>query len=148
MMLVLLNELGYDINTSKLNSGSFVKEDSTICSLAKKSSSYTFEQVLRGSVSLGKYLSDAVPSVGNLPSPANLSPGSKDYYDGGYTVTTYGSKGCVGNVNAIQLELSSTFRADNVNLTIRAQGLGDAVFNYYQTHSLVQFTIKIDKWLS
>ncbi|XP_013408634.1 uncharacterized protein LOC106172454 [Lingula anatina] len=95
-------ELGYLISKSRLNTDDLKPALSSIRSLYNRhSTSMNFDALLRGTNSFGGLLSSHGYKV--VPSPGNMSPGSGNFYSGGYTVKTYGSR-YGDSIDAIQIE--------------------------------------------
>ncbi|CAH1782489.1 unnamed protein product [Owenia fusiformis] len=97
-------ELGYRLTKSNLNKNTVLAEYSSIKNLAA-TSSYTFEQILRGDKSLGHFMLRENLSFNSrvVPSPDTPSPGSGGYYRGGYITKHHGSR-YAGTIDAIQIE--------------------------------------------
>lgn len=109
-----LNELGYQVTQMRLNNDNIVPGYSSLHYLGDHlPSGFTFEDVLRGSKSIGHFLEQADPTIGVMPSPLNKRPGSKSYFIGGYNNKKYGSR-YGGMVDGVQVEIHKDFRFDSV----------------------------------
>ncbi len=63
----------------------------------------TFSQLIRGQKSLGNFFEDqGYPAV---PSPSQPNPGTASYFNGGYSVSTHGSKPG-GTIDGVQFEVN------------------------------------------
>jgi N-formylglutamate amidohydrolase len=129
-------ELGYlldsslDLTDAQLNSGNYGQLTS-IRNLDIISPS-TFAQLLRGTNSLGGLL--AARGYPSVPSPTIPTPGSDDYFNGGYNTLTHGSKNS-GTVSAIQIECNYTgVRDTSANRSAFATQLVDATGVYFTNH--------------
>jgi len=100
-------ELGYliaapvlDLGDAELDAGGYA----TISSIraVAASSPLPFSRILRGDQSFGAFL--AAQGINSVPSPAALSPGSAEYFSGGYNTERHGSRHG-GTVSGIQMEL-------------------------------------------
>lgn len=84
----------------ELNTGGYA-DQSSIRSLATLGVA-PFAELLRGQASLGaRFEAEGYPSV---PSPTAPSPGTADYFNGGYSAARHGSVNG-GNVSGVQLEM-------------------------------------------
>jgi hypothetical protein len=107
-------ELGYNLSTATLNNNSFSTSDknsSCVRELANRTR-VSFEELIRGSFSLGTLISlrgyPSVPSL-DLPNPGKTGGGDNDYFSGGYTVEIHGTMSPnPGTINAIQMECNYT----------------------------------------
>lgn len=100
-------ELGYLLSASNLNredislnSLSFVAQ-SSIRDIGRESP-LPFSQLLRGPTSFGGLLQ--AEGVRSVPSPSDPSPGSDDYFSGGYNTQQHGSQADGSFVSGIQIE--------------------------------------------
>merc|ERR1711892_269313 len=101
-------ELGYYIEKDNLNSGDYTEADSTIRELIERNGK-TIDQVLSGSQSLGALMEKEGLSAVPSNKPERKTPGSNDYFRGGYSIRRHGSKD--GNTtDAIQIEVQSEIR--------------------------------------
>ncbi|XP_063794402.1 uncharacterized protein LOC134949624 [Pseudophryne corroboree] len=123
-------ELGYLISKANLDSGKFSASDSSINALSRRRRDTTFENLLRGSQSLGKLIEEQNSSYVCVPSPSNPGPNGGNYFTGGYIVGTHGSK-VSGEVDAIQIELPRWIResAERPNF---AAVLAKALLKFYE----------------
>lgn len=130
-------ELGYDISISRLDSGDYWPTLSTIEYNGKKicpddnsqsPDHECFYKLIRGSESLGKFLSDN--GVAAIPGPEYHSPDGTGYFSGGYIVETHGSK-IDGTVDAIQMELPRGIRNDFDSYKTK---LTMSLLEYYKLH--------------
>lgn len=101
-------ELGYLLSAAALN-GSDESLDtgtaaraSSIRALAE-TSPLRFSALLRGPTSLGAYLE--AEGVASVPGPVDPSPGSADYFTGGYNTERHGSLAPGRTVSGVQIEL-------------------------------------------
>ncbi|XP_066435935.1 uncharacterized protein [Eleutherodactylus coqui] len=122
-------ELGYLISKANLNSGNFSASGTSIYALSTRQLNVTFESLLRGNQSLGKFIEDENIEYVTVPSPSNPRPKSGNYFSGGYIVKTYGSQ-MTGDVDAIQIELPKWIRK-TTELPKFAAMLAKAILNYY-----------------
>lgn len=125
-------ELGYTVSKTSLNSGVFSASCSSIRYLANQLVSVSFETLLAGNRSLGKYIEEQNNSYVCVPSPSNPSPSNGNYYSGGYITKTFGSRDS-GAVDAIQMELPQWVRAPEERLRF-CKALARAVMKFWQTN--------------
>ncbi|TFK08512.1 protein kinase C-binding protein 1 [Platysternon megacephalum] len=103
-------ELGFTLSKASLNSGKFSASGSSICYLAIQVHSVSFETLLRGSRSLGKFIDEQDNNwYLCVPSPTNPKPKTGSYYNGGFIMKTFGSR-YTGIVAAIHIELPQWVR--------------------------------------
>jgi len=101
-------ELGYLLSSAQLNrtdaeiNAQGVAEQSSIRALAA-SSPFSFAELLRGPTSLGGLMQKE--GIRSLPSPGDPSPGSEDYFTGGYNTARHGSREVGRTVSGVQIEL-------------------------------------------
>lgn len=101
-------ELGYLLSSSQLNRTDTeinvqgLATQSSIRALAA-SSPLPFAQLLRGTTSLGGLMQKE--GVRSVPSPGDPSPGSDDYFTGGYNTSRHGSLQTGRAVSGVQIEL-------------------------------------------
>ncbi|HSW30962.1 MAG TPA: Ig-like domain-containing protein [Longimicrobiales bacterium] len=101
-------ELGYMLSATQLNrtdaeiNAPGVAAQSSIRALAA-SSPLPFAQLLRGSMSLGGLMQKE--GVRSVPSPGDPSPGSDEYFTGGYNTERHGSLAAGRTVSGVQIEL-------------------------------------------
>jgi hypothetical protein len=96
----LLTAATLDRPDAELNTGAFANQ-SSIRSLAAVAP-VSFANLLRGPASLGaRFEAEGYPSV---PSPTSPSPGTADYFNGGYSTARHGSRDG-GSVSGVQLEM-------------------------------------------
>jgi hypothetical protein len=96
----LLTAATLDRPDAELNIGAFANQ-SSIRSLAAVAP-VSFANLLRGPASLGaRFEAEGYPSV---PSPTSPSPGTADYFNGGYSTARHGSRDG-GSVSGVQLEM-------------------------------------------
>lgn len=103
-------ELGYLIYGSRLNSGYFDLNDSSIRSLGDVicgNDNACFKNLIRGNRSLGHFMNQEGLSA--VPSPQEPGPLTGAYFSGGFTVKEYGSKD-EGVIDAIQMEFPRELR--------------------------------------
>ncbi|XP_063287722.1 uncharacterized protein LOC134572596 isoform X1 [Pelobates fuscus] len=122
-------ELGYLISMSNLDSGKFSAADSSIYSLSKQLTDISFDTLLRGSRSLGKFIEEQNGKYICVPSPTNPAPNGGNYFSGGYIVSTHGSK-LKGQVDAIQIELPRWIR-ESTERPRFSIALAKALLNFY-----------------
>jgi hypothetical protein len=109
-------------------------------------SSHPLGSLLMGGVSLGALITEAIGSIGSIPSPTHPSPQKLAYYTGGYTVQKYGSNSFFENINAIQIELPSVFRNNNRELMSNSTNLASAIAKFYKTHMLMLRLPSMTNW--
>tara|TARA_B110000438_G_scaffold269074_1_gene285165 strand:+ start:1600 stop:2610 length:1011 start_codon:yes stop_codon:yes gene_type:complete len=129
--------LGYLISSDELdqsdetlNTNSY-QSKSSISSWVD-SSSYTFIDVLRGSVSFGSILD----SLGykSLPSVNDPSPSGMRYFSGGYNTARHGSRNG-GVISAIQIELPKPgIRENQSTWSNYSKSINSAINEYYTVH--------------
>ena len=134
-------ELGYNLTTSTLNQSSFTtadKNSSCIRELANRTR-VTFQELLRGSLSLGTFLTiRGYPSIPSLtdPNPGKTNGTDNDYFSGGYTVEIHGTMSPnTGTINAIQMECNFTgVRDSSESRADFATELVSALDEYFPLH--------------
>ena len=134
-------ELGYNLTTSTLNQSSFTtadKNSSCIRELANRTR-VTFQELLRGSLSLGTFLTTrGYPSIPSLtdPNPGKTNGTDNDYFSGGYTVEIHGTMSPnTGTINAIQMECNFTgIRDSSESRAAFAAELVSALDEYFPLH--------------
>lgn len=97
-------ELGYTLTAQALNTGSMNSEDTSIHGLLVENSLTSPKDilsVLSGEQSLGALIQEEGYKV--IPSPKYPTPGSGNYYTGGFNTLSHGSHNG-GHIDAIQLE--------------------------------------------
>jgi len=101
-----MTELGYLIRKKALNASDYTADDTSIRSLVHRSGK-DIKELIQGNESFGGLMSAA----GYIAVPSNEKPTPEDqeYYRGGYTVQTYGSKDG-GELDAIQIEVQAEIR--------------------------------------
>lgn len=129
--------LGYLISSDELdqsdvalNTNSY-QSKSSISSWVD-SSSYSFIEVLRGSVSFGSILD----SLGykSLPSVNDSSPSGMRYFSGGYNTARHGSRNG-GIISAIQIELPKPgIRENQSTWSNFSKSINSAISEYYTIH--------------
>jgi hypothetical protein len=130
-------ELGYLLSASTLN-----LSDTTLNSNGAAGNSSiehldvlspaTFAQLLRGTNSLGGLL--AALGFPSVPSPTFPTPGTNDYFNGGYNTAQHGSR-TAGTVSAIQIECNFTNVRDSaINRALFADKLAEATGTYFSNH--------------
>ncbi|ELU06908.1 hypothetical protein CAPTEDRAFT_229272 [Capitella teleta] len=125
-------ELGYLVYSSRLRSGDFGPEDTSINSLVFHQRSHvTFENLLRGQRSLGGFMNRE--GLRATPSPNDRAPAPGDsYFSGGYSVQLHGSRS-EGTMDAIQIEISREQRSD-AGRPAFVEGLAKALRNFINTN--------------
>lgn len=103
-----LVELGYLVSNQELRKGNYHPDKSSIRSLAQKST-FPFEDLIAGPVSLGKFLQDK--SIDTIPSP-KFHQLKSNCFTGGYTISHHGSQ-ANGGVDAIQIEIHKKYRNED-----------------------------------
>ena len=119
-----------DQSNETLNTNSY-QSKSSISSWVD-SSSYTFIDVLRGSVSFGSILD----SLGykSLPSVNDPSPSGMRYFSGGYNTARHGSRNG-GVISAIQIELPKPgIRENQSTWSNYSKSINSAINEYYTVH--------------
>lgn len=130
-------ELGYLLSAAELNlsdaaldEGGFAAE-SSIRALVTHSP-LPFSRLLRGAESFGAAL--AGQGIASVPSPAAPSPGTAEYFSGGYNTDRHGSR-VEGTVSGIQMELHRPgIRDTDANRRAFGVGLAAAVEEYIRAH--------------
>lgn len=127
-------ELGYLLTKTKLNTATLQPSDATTSSIKSLDVTVpaTFDQLVRGSSSLGYFLQTPVYYY-TVPSPSTPQPGSNSYATGGYCVSTYGSKNG-GAVDAIEVSIHSTYRTLLTYETL-SRDLASAISRYMANYS-------------
>ena len=129
-----LNELGYQVTTSRLNNDKVVSGYSSLRYIGKNlPKGASFEDILRGTRSIGHFLEQADPSIGAMPSPKNPKPGSRSYFIGGYNTNTYGSR-YGGTVDGVQIEIHKDFRFDATKRVKFIKAFAKAIMDYMKTN--------------
>ena len=139
---------GYTVSRSRLNSGNFRCTYSTIEKLVKTKCLDTeprcdgncFLDIFRGDNSLGSYLVTEGANITDelnsgmkvVPSNTTLSPGSGNYFSGGYIVKTHGSK-TSGVCDAIQVEIPSWLRQEGTYKDI-SKAIARAAVRFVDKH--------------
>ncbi|XP_071979547.1 uncharacterized protein [Engystomops pustulosus] len=123
-------ELGYLISKTNLDTGRFLASDTSINALSKRRVDTSFEELLRGKQSLGKFIEEQNVNYVCVPAPSNPGPNGGNYFSGGYITSTHGSK-TSGEVDAIQIELPKWIR-DSAERPKFAPVLAKAILDYYQ----------------
>lgn len=135
-------ELGYNLTTSTLNQSSFTateQNSSCIRELANRTR-VTFQELLRGSLSLGTFLTTrGYPSIPSFtdPNPGKTTDGQDNpYFSGGYTVEIHGTMSPnTGTINAIQMECNFTgVRDSSESRAAFAAELVSALEEYFPLH--------------
>lgn len=128
-------ELGYLLIESELDRPMLNNPMDSSVRLLDATSPYSFDNLIRGSVSLGGILQTEF-GVKTVPSPAHKSPGDGNYFTGGFITRTYGSINCKrSRINAIQLEASYDMR-DNTQIANSARIFSKAIYDYYYKHNM------------
>ena len=128
-------ELGYTVSKQVLQQN---LRDNTPTSISaiKKLHSITTNDLIKGKFSLGNEIEQVVSDVRWKPFPSpkhpRLMPSSANYFSGGYTIQSYGSK-ISDNLNAIQIEFPRFLR-DEYKTT--AEKMSHAIYNFYQKNNL------------
>ncbi|HKJ02741.1 MAG TPA: Ig-like domain-containing protein [Longimicrobiales bacterium] len=130
-------ELGYllpastlDLGDAELDAGGYAAA-SSIRALAA-ASPLPFSRLLRGSESFGAML--AAQGVASVPSPAAPSPGTAEYFTGGYNTDRHGSRHG-GTVSGIQVEVHRPgIRDTDENRRAFGAALARAVEAYMLAH--------------
>ncbi|XP_043916186.1 uncharacterized protein LOC122792476 [Protopterus annectens] len=135
-------ELGYTISKQQLNSGTFNPNDSSIAHLWRKLSTVSYNDLLRGNRSLGKFIEDQENKAYIcVPSPTYPSPGKGNYFIGGYITRTFGSK-YSGTIDAIQIELPKSMRNDK-RCPKQCPAVAQAIIQFWQVNYCNQHNNKI-----
>ena len=124
-------ELGYSLTSSQLALSDGTLSQSTYINQSTLRSAgslgvTTFPVLLRGANSLGNWLQTG--GYDSVPSPVNASPGSGNYFSGGFNVDTYGSSNGTP-VDGVQIESPITVRS---TVTVRRPFL-DRVGGWLET---------------
>jgi len=129
--------LGYLLSAAELElsdaalDGGGMADRSSIRALAA-GSALPFSRILRGAESFGASL--ARQGVASVPSPAAPSPGTADYFSGGYNTDRHGSRQG-GAVSGIQVELHRPgIRDTDENRRAFGAALAAAVEEYMLAH--------------
>jgi len=114
-------ELGYLIFGSKLDTGEYSVESTSVKNLVQHhcglNDDLCFKSFIHGNRSLGHFMN--LEDLAAVPSPQDETPNvgqGHEYFSGGYTVKTYGSKNG-GKIDAIQMEFPKTLRSNWGNNT-------------------------------
>ena len=128
-------ELGYLIYGSRLDSGYFDLNDSSISSLGDVTcgnDNACFKKLIRGKRSLGHFMNQeglrAVPSP-QEPGPMVRLTGT--YFSGGFTVKEYGSKD-EGVIDAIQMEFPRELRKNKTAWENSRRKVARAIVNFFR----------------
>jgi N-formylglutamate amidohydrolase len=131
-------ELGYLLTSTQLNRTDAeinvpgLAAQSSIRALAA-SSPLPFDQLLRGSTSLGGLMQKE--GIRSVPSPGDPSPGSNDYFTGGYNTERHGSLEAGRTVSSVQIELPFPgIRDTDANRRAFGQALAKAVEAFMTEH--------------
>ena len=129
-------ELGYRLSSNELNTGTLPKEKCSIRRLQEDScgSNVTCSYLyISGQHSLGAYLESTSEEYSVVPSPENESPGSGNYFAGGYNTDTYGSD-MLGVTDAIQVEIPRPIRfsEDGFDRNLFAEQLGKSLLEFLE----------------
>ena len=125
-----LNELGYQVTKTRLNNDDVVSGYSSLRYIGQHlPTGASFEDVLRGTRSLGHFLEQADPSIGVMPSPKNPKPETRSYFIGGYNTKKYGSR-YGGMVDGVQIEVHKDYRFNTVNRDKFVDAFAKAVVDY------------------
>lgn len=131
-------ELGYMLTAAQLDRTDAeldalnVRAQSSIRALAE-SSPLPFSLLLRGNKSLGGYLQ--AQGVRSVPSPSDPSPGSEEYFTGGYNTGRHGSLTFGRTVSGVQIELPFPgIRDSDANRRAFGRALATAVEAYMLEH--------------
>ena len=131
-------ELGYLLTSAQLNRTDAeinvpgLAAQSSIRALAA-SSPLPFAQLLRGSTSLGGLMQKE--GIRSVPSPGDPSPGSAEYFTGGYDTEQHGSLQAGRTVSAVQIELPLPgIRDTDANRRAFGQALARALEAYMTEH--------------
>lgn len=131
-------ELGYLLTAGQLNRTDAevdalgLAQYSSIRALAGMSP-LPFSRLLRGDRSLGGYLQ--AQGVRSVPSPSDPSPGSDDYFNGGYDTERHGSRTPGRTVSGVQIELPRPgIRDTDADRKAFGQALAAAIEAYMSDH--------------
>ncbi len=131
-------ELGYLLSSTQLNrtdaeiNAQGLAAQSSIRALAA-SSPLPFAQLLRGSTSLGGLMQGQ--GIRSVPSPGDPSPGSAEYFTGGYNTRRHGSLAAGRTVSGVQVELPFPgIRDTDANRRTFGHALATAVEAYMTEH--------------
>lgn len=131
-------ELGYLLSAAQLNrtdaeiNAQGLAAQSSIRALAG-SSPLPFAQLLRGSTSLGGLMQRE--GIRSVPSPGDPSPGSEEYFTGGYNTERHGSLQAGRTVSGVQVELPLPgIRDTDANRRAFGQAMARAVEAYMTEH--------------
>lgn len=125
-------EIGYGIPNNVLNSPLSNMLDCTIKTL-QSNGQYSLDNLIRGNAeSLGSFFQKE--TIKTVPSPANPSPLTGNYFSGGYTVRTHGKTS--NRLNAIQIEFPYSMRKNSTLATRTGVLVAKIIFDYYNFHGL------------
>ncbi len=129
-------EIGYLLTEEQFDKTVLTNPSDSSIRLLDAVSPYSFENLIRGSVSLGGIL-QTQNNVKSIPSPNNKSPGANgNYFTGGFITRTYGSINCKkSRINALQIE-APYFMRDTKNVGNYAKILAKAIYDYYVLHGM------------
>lgn len=131
-------ELGYLLGATTLNGtddaldAGNAEASSSIRALSE-ASPLSFSALLRGEKSLGGYM--AREGILSVPSPADPSPGSAEYFTGGYNTERHGSRAPGRTVSGVQVELPRPgIRDTDANRRVFAAAFASAVEAFMLEH--------------
>jgi hypothetical protein len=126
----LLSASALDQNDATLDAGGYAAASSIRAVAA--TSPLSFSRLLRGEGSFGALL--AAQGIPSVPSPAAPSPGTAEYFSGGYNTDRHGSRNG-GTVSGFQMELHRPgIRDTDENRRAFGAGLAAAVEAYMTAH--------------
>ncbi len=130
-------ELGYlikgyelQLSDSELNTTTYQDKSSIRNLISSNTNSYTFSELLRGSMALGTMIDDKGYSV--IPSLYYQFP-TDAFYSGGYNTVRHGSKNG-GTIDGIQIECNRAIRFDDSERKTYASNLATILLAYLKEH--------------
>lgn len=125
------SELGYTISIPNLNKPVLPNTLKSTIQTLFDLSSFTLDELIRGRASLGHFMEK--DNFKSIPSPANLSPFGRNYFNGGFIVYAHGIP--ANRLNAIQVELSPSIRKNRSIAASSGTKFANSVFEFYNFHS-------------
>jgi hypothetical protein len=128
-------EIGYLLSSSQLNR-TLDKTLRPSVNYLILLNNYDMEGVIRGNLSLGGIMQQKF-NLKCVPSPLYPSPNGGNYYSGGFITSAHGSSQTNEyRLNAIQIELPFSMRANDTAVNLSAKQVAASIFEYYNRHSM------------
>ena len=96
----------------------------------------TLANIVHGANSLGTLISAS--GYTTVPSSATLHPGEASYFSGGFTTSKYGLQ--LDGVDAVQLELPASIRADQQSVDSAASDIAAALGAFFETNYAIDIS--------